>query len=225
MSRRILIAGAALAAAVAVAACGSSTTSPSPSSVPSSAPSPSAAAPSASATTETPSAMPTFTRVADLEALLPTSVNATALQVVSLTGSDVITGGIESNQSDLATLLTKLGKQPADLQFAFAADPARQLPLMIGVYRVNGADAATVGSTIVDLILASDPTAKKTTETIGGKEVVLIERSVASASPDAGASPSPAATDFEAFYASGDTLYRVSALTRNYVADGLLTLK
>jgi hypothetical protein len=225
MSRRILIAGTALAVALAVAACGTSTTSPSPSAAPSSAPSASAAASADPVASAAPSALPTFTRVADLEALLPTSVNGTKLQVVSLTGSDVITGGIESNQSDLATLLVQLGRQPADLQFAFAADPTRQLPLMIGVYRVDGAEAAVVESTIVDLILASDPTAKKTTETLGGKEVVLIERAVPSASPEAGASPSPATSDFEAFYVSGDTLFRVSGLTRNYVADGLLTIR
>ena len=221
MSPRTLLAVAALVTAVAVAACGSSTVSPSPSpsepasSAPaSSAPAssaPASSAPSPTVSGDVPTALPTFTRVPELEALLPATVDGVVMQIVSLTGDNVVVGGIDSNQADLTAFLDALGKQPTDLAFAFSADPKRVLPILIGVYVVKGVDGAAIGTVLVDHVLATDPATKKTQETIGGKQATVLERT----------DPANGATTIEAFYANGDRLYRVSAPTRTYVADGL----
>ena len=221
--------------ALAVAACGSTTSSAAPTAAVSAPPTPAPSVEAATSAAPSPGASvapsvaatpaPTFTRDPALEALLPTTIDGVPMQVVSLTGSDVLGGGIASNQNDLAKLLGALGKQPADLRFASSADPKRALPVMIGVYTVDGVAGSAVATAIVDLIVAADPTAKKTTETLGGKEVILLERTIPTPSPAPGASPSPPATYLDAFYASGDKLFRVSAATRSYVSDGLLTLK
>ena len=223
MSARFRIAVAALAVALAVAACGSSSATPTPSAPASSAPESSAPLPSASG--DAPTALPTFTRVPELEALLPTTVNGIPMQIVSLTGSDVVVGGIDANQNDVTAFLGALGKQPADLTFAFSADPKRALPILIGVYVVKGVDADAVATVLIDRVVAADPATKKTEETIGGKKVVLLERLMPAASPAPGASPSPGQTIFESFYASGDKLFRVSGPSRTYIADGLALIE
>ncbi len=224
MSARLLIPAAVLAATLAVAACGSSTPTPSASPAPAS-PGAVPSAPLPSASGDAPTALPTFTRVPELEALLPTTVNGVQMQVVSLTGSDVLAGGIDANQNDVTAFLEVLGKGPADLTFAFSADPKRVLPILIGVYVVDGVDASAIATALIDRVIAADPATKKTEETISGKKVILLERLVPAASPAPGASPSPDETVFESFYASGDKLYRVSGATRMYVADGLALIE
>ncbi len=135
--------------------------------------------------------------------------------IQSLTGSDVVTCGDASNQPLVFALLDALGKQPADLTFAWAGDQKGALPLFIGVIAVDGADPAAIADAIVKMDGALDPAMTVTKETIGGKSVTVIDLT----------DPNDGVRSLQALYASGGRLFRVGALTRTYLADALLLIK
>jgi len=176
---------------VTLASCGSSSGSPkatpaaSPAPPASAAPSDAAAAgsPAASAgaspapsTTADPSAtpIPSFTRSAELEALLPKTLDGKALAPTSLSGTDVLASGRPEDVAALQALLAATGGQPADYGFAYAVVPG---PSAVGVFRIRGADAAKVRDSLIEQgKVATGGAYVVDSGTIGGKPGVTIVR-------------------------------------------------
>ncbi len=100
----------------------------------------------------------------------PTSLNGTALDVQSVTGDDGLIGGDEWSTA-MTKFLTAESKQPADLGYAFASDPTENTDISIGVYRVNGVDAAPLHDALVEGWKGLAPTVKVSDITLGGKKV------------------------------------------------------
>ena len=177
--------------AVTVAACGSSTGSPATTSIaspvatrsagPSEAaaagsPAESAGASSAPVTTADPNAtpLPTFTRDAALEAMLPKTLDGKPLSITSLSGTDVMTTGRPADQQALQAILAATGGTPADYGFAYSivGDSA-----VVGVFRVKGADPAKVRDSFIEQgKAASGAAGSPDLGTIGGKQHVTILR-------------------------------------------------
>ena len=83
----------------------------------------------------------------DLEALLPSELNATALQAESWTGDAVLSD--DGWGTSMLAFLTAAGKTAADLQVGQAYDPTQALDASIGVYRVNGIEATTLRDALI----------------------------------------------------------------------------
>ena len=125
--------------------------------------------PNAAADESTPPDVPSHD-VPDLETYLPTSLNGTALDVQSVTGDDGLIGGDEWSTA-MTKFLTAESKQPADLGYAFASDPTENTDISIGVYRVNGVEAAPLHDALVEGWKGLAPTVKVSDITLGDKKV------------------------------------------------------
>jgi hypothetical protein len=108
--------------------------------------------------------------VPDLEAYLPTSLNGTALDVQSVTGDDGLIGGDEWSTA-VQKFLTAQSKQPADLGYAFASDPAENVDVSIGVYRVNGVEGGPLHDALIEGWKGLAPDVKISDVTLGDKKV------------------------------------------------------
>jgi hypothetical protein len=196
---------------VSVAACGSATAPATSSGVLASAsadagagstasPSAPTAAPAASSagmTTADPNAtpFPTFTRVPELESMVPKTFDGTGLRIVSMTGDDVLASGDPGSVAALRAILAATGKKPSDYGFAYAQVPGGSV---VGVFRVQGADPSAVMDTLVGLAKtnAGGPTALDS-GTIGGKKVRILRATIDG-------------TEWSYYYwPKGDTLYYV----------------
>jgi len=127
-------------------------------------------------TTADPSAtpLPTFTRDAALEGMLPKTLDRKALAITSLSGTDVLATGRASDQAALKTLLAATGGQPADYSFAYSVVGGTSV---VGAFRVAGADPAKVrDSFIAQGKAASGGASSVDSGTIGGKPGVTIVR-------------------------------------------------
>jgi hypothetical protein len=107
--------------------------------------------------------------VPDLEPLLPTQLNSTALKAESWTGDTVLTG--DNWSVSMTSFLTRVGKGPTDLQVAQAYDPTQNLDGSVGIYRVPGVDATKVRDALVQAWKGDSPDLKVSQVTLGGKEV------------------------------------------------------
>lgn len=106
----------------------------------------------------------------DLEALLPTEVDATKLNVQSMTGTDWIPD--DGWGTGMTTFLTSVGKTPADLQLAQAEDPDQGLDLdFIVVFRLAGVAPETLQDQIINGWRTDFPELTTTTATIAGKAI------------------------------------------------------
>ena len=108
--------------------------------------------------------------VPDLEAYLPTQLNGATLDVQSVTGDDGLIGGDEWSTA-MTKFLTAQSKQPADLGYAFASDPSENVDISVGVYRVNGVQAAPLHDALVEGWKGLAPTVKVSEVTLGDKKV------------------------------------------------------
>ena len=71
----------------------------------------------------------------------------------------------------ITKFLTSVAKQPADLGYAFASDPAETVDVSIGVYRVNGVEGQPLHDALVEGWKGLAPTVKVSDVTLGGKKV------------------------------------------------------
>jgi len=126
-------------------------------------------APNAAADASDPPDVPSHD-VPDLEAVLPTALNGTALDVQSVTGDDGLIGGDEWSTA-MTKFLTSVAKQPADLGYAFASDPAASVDVSIGAYQVTGVEAPPLRDALIEGWKGLAPTVKISQVTLGGKEV------------------------------------------------------
>jgi hypothetical protein len=164
----------AVAGAVDGAMLRSLSASPRPSTTPAAAgsgiPSP-AASPGPSASTASPSqSAAAVSHVApDLEALLPHSVDGTALSSQSVVGTTAL--GNDTTSQSLIASLEKLGKTSADLEIAEAHDPTGTLALRLFGFRAKGVKASDLAAAIVESWMASALSAPKRSDvTIAGQK-------------------------------------------------------
>jgi hypothetical protein len=124
----------------------------------------------AAATTTTPQ----VSHVApDLEALLPGDVEGHRLQKGSTTGAAVLTGG-DAFSRQLTRYLAAAGKQPIDLRFANAQDPAGVFELEVGVFEVKGMTAAALRDAIVESSRPNAPGLQVSQDALGGRRVTSV---------------------------------------------------
>ncbi len=152
----------------AAAVSGAPSPSPSEGQGPSAGPSPTpnvGAAPTGSA--------PDSHAAPDLEALLPRSVNGTALASQSLAGADALGSDVASQA--LGKALTDLGRTPADFAIAEAYDPTGNLGVYVLAFRVTGIDGAHLEPAIVDSWLAAAPSGvTRSTVPLGDKSFTKV---------------------------------------------------
>ncbi len=182
LPRRSRLAAAAALVALAVAACGSTSNSagPSASAAPaastgaSTSPVPSGGASAPPVETADPNAtpLPTFTRVPELEALLPKTFDGKPMTVTSLSGTDVLASGRDADIKALATLLQATGGQPSDYGFAYSVVPGSSV---VGVFRVKGAAPEKIRDSLIDQgKTATGGAYVIDSGTIGGKKVTIF---------------------------------------------------
>ena len=105
----------------------------------------------------------------DLEALLPTAINGTTLEIQSWTGDGILTDDAWS--TSVTAFLTTQGKTPADLAVAQGYDPNQVLDGSVGVYRATGVAATALRDALVAAWKGDYPDMTITQVTLGGKEV------------------------------------------------------
>ena len=108
----------------------------------------------------------------DLEALLPTEVNGTALRKGSTTGAVVFGGNVFGRV--MRRFLAAHGKQPNDLRFANAQTSSRTFELETGVFQVRDVRGSALRQAIVE---SSHPNARgleTSTGRLSGKRVTKL---------------------------------------------------
>jgi hypothetical protein len=106
----------------------------------------------------------------ELEARLPASWDGATLEIQSWTGDSILA---EDDWSlALAAYLERIGRQPADLQIAQAYDAEGDLDLLIGVFRVEGAEPGTLLAAMIEAWGADFPDLETAELTLGGKQVL-----------------------------------------------------
>jgi hypothetical protein len=111
--------------------------------------------------------------VPDLEALLPTAVNGTALQLQSWNGGGILTDDAWS--TSMTAFLKGAGKTAADLQVAQAYDPNQALDGSFGVYRVVGLATTSVHDALLAAWKGDYPDMKVSQLTLDGKAVTKAD--------------------------------------------------
>ena len=109
-----------------------------------------------------------------LEAVLPKTVDGTALSTLSTTGAETLAG--DPTNDGLFRWLTTVGKASKDLEFAEAYDPTSTVDADIIGLRANGIAVAQLRDELVKSRLATDAAGiTRTDKTVGGKAVVVME--------------------------------------------------
>ncbi len=147
----------------------------------------------------------------DLENRLPNEINGVTLVKYSFKGSSFLESGA-SNSQDLLDLLTTLGKTPADMSVAFAADPVGDLDVQIGAFKVSGADSNALLQGFVLATQKQSPEDVITQANVGGKNVTQID------------DPQDTTSGSVYIYASGDTLFYVASPDAALAGAALLAL-
>jgi hypothetical protein len=147
----------------------------------------------------------------DLEAKLPSTINGVTLTKYSFKGGDFLEAGA-SNSQDLLDLLTALGKTPNDLSVAFAGDPAGNLDVQIGAFRVAGADSNALLAGFIASANKETPEEAVSQGNVGGKNVTQIT------------DPTDPTTGTVYVYANGDTLFYVESSDASLAGAALQAL-
>ena len=146
-----------------MAAAGSAAASPAP---------PASIAPSASPGAS-PSPAPVSHVAPDLEALLPHSVDGTALTSQSVSGTIAL--GTDATSQALIASLAKLGKTSADLEIAEAHDSTGTLQLRMFGFRVKGMPGSDLATAVVGSWMANTTqTPARSDVTIAGKKLTKV---------------------------------------------------
>jgi hypothetical protein len=110
----------------------------------------------------------------DLEAMLPTEIGGTKLSAVSLNGPGFLSTGNASNRSALTEMLGSLGKTPAELSVAQAADPTGVLVFKEGIFRVVGSTPEALLAAWLTAQTTVQPTLVIGRVTIAGQTVTKL---------------------------------------------------
>ena len=106
---------------------------------------------------------------AELESLLPATLNGTALVAQSWDGDGLLTDDPWS--TSMTAFLTAACKLPADLHVAQSYDPNSALDASIGVYKVDGVDAAALSDALIAAWKGDYPEMTVSQVKVGGKDV------------------------------------------------------
>ena len=109
----------------------------------------------------------------ELEALLPTALDGTALQVQSWTGDTILTDDAWS--TSVTGFLTASGKTQQDLRVAQAFDPTQALDGSVGVYRLDGVAATAVRDALIAAWKVDFPDMVVSTVKLDGKDVTKAD--------------------------------------------------
>lgn len=110
----------------------------------------------------------------DLEALLPHTVNGTALETQSTDGATGL--GTDASSKSLLASLQALGKKASDLQIAAAYDPLGSLDLNLIAFRAAGVTGSALKQEVLKSWLAGAGSGIHTSNvTVGGKQVVKVD--------------------------------------------------
>lgn len=110
----------------------------------------------------------------ELEALLPKLVGGVTLSRQSALGTTSLTGTDPSSQALVASL-AKLGKTPADMQFAAAYDETAATDLQLFAFQVAGIKGSTLSQAILDSYQVAGPSGLTTARvTMSGKSVTHV---------------------------------------------------
>jgi hypothetical protein len=104
-----------------------------------------------------------------MEALLPTTVSGSALQVQSWNGDGLLADDPWSTA--MSAFLSASCKTSADLHLAQSYDPNEALDISIGVYTVDGVSAAAVRGALIEAFKGDSPDMKVSQVTLGGKDI------------------------------------------------------
>jgi len=120
-----------------------------------------------------PSAAPVSHIAPDLEALLPHSVDGTALTSQSVSGTTAL--GTDATSQALIASLAKLGKTSADLEIAEAHDSTGTLQLRMFGFRVKGMPGSDLATAVVGSWMANTTqTPTRSDVTIAGKKLTKV---------------------------------------------------
>ena len=109
----------------------------------------------------------------DLEALLPHSVDGTALTSQSVSGTIAL--GTDATSQALIASLAKLGKTSADLEIAEAHDSTGTLQLRMFGFRVKGMPGSDLATAVVGSWMANTTqTPTRSDVTIAGKKLTKV---------------------------------------------------
>ena len=109
----------------------------------------------------------------ELEALLPLTLEETALQVQSWTGETHL--GDDPWSTSMTTFLTNAGKAPEDLRVALAYDPTQALDANVWIYHVEGVKGAAVQDALIAARKVDYPEMTVSTVTLDGKTVTKCD--------------------------------------------------
>ena len=107
--------------------------------------------------------------VPELEALLPTNLSGTPLQLQSWTGDVYLID--DSWSTSMTSFLTSKDKTPPDFHVAQAYDATQALDGTVLVYTVTGVEPAAIRDALLAAWKGDFPNLKVSTLTLGGKEV------------------------------------------------------
>jgi hypothetical protein len=178
-------------------------------------------APTESAGSPAPSPDATVTPAAtlsgDLESLLPTEIAGNAMTIEPASDPARSFMILWNDEQVAEDLLDALGGSPDDIDVVFSYPEGDTFPDRVSVdaYRVAGADGTALRDGFVQnyrTFLEPYTTISVTEETVGGKQVVLLEQ------PE---SPDPQG---QYFYGVGDIVFVVSGTPTEWVEDALARL-
>src|SRR5439155_22209200 len=109
----------------------------------------------------------------EMEALLPTQVSGSALQVQSWTGDTYLSDDVFS--TSMNTFLTATGKRSQDLRIAQAYDPTQALDVTVTVYSVPGIKGTAIRDALITAGKVASPDLKLTNMTMGNKQVTRAD--------------------------------------------------
>jgi hypothetical protein len=123
--------------------------------------------------TEAPTEAPTSTPIADLTALIPTSVDGIDL-TVSMVPTDTAFGGSDAGTAAMRGFISSVGKQPDDLQIAQAISSGGTTQLAIYALYLPGIDSSQLEQALISTAFASTPGSESRPATISGKDVTVV---------------------------------------------------
>ena len=161
--------------------------------------------------TTKPKPTPTLTPNAALEKKLPNSIRGVKLVKDSYSGTNM--SGTSAATIATKDLLARLGKKPANLSIATAADPTGKLPVFLQAIRIAKVPTEPLLTNYLAVIEKySQRGIEKDTASLGGKKVTTI---VDIEQRDAGSKA------VLYIYAKGDIVYVVSTNDKALAADAL----
>jgi len=133
------------------------------------------ALPSDASASDIPEPTPTEAHAfADLEAIMPKSIDGTPFSVQSTTGTDVLAG--DPSSADLVAWITSKGKKTGDLEVAEAFDPTSAVDADITALKLNGIAPTELRQELLKTWLGASASGITTkTTTVGGKSVLVID--------------------------------------------------